>query len=81
MRALRAAGASVESLAAVGGGIPDLLVGVRGATYLIEVKNPLQNASHKKLTPAQVEWHGLWRGQVAIVETPEEALRVIGASK
>ena len=37
--ALRAAGATVQSLAAVGVGVPDLLVGFRGQTYLMEVKD------------------------------------------
>ncbi len=36
--ALRAAGATVEYLHAVGGGCPDLLVGYRGANYVLEVK-------------------------------------------
>jgi hypothetical protein len=31
-----------------------------------------------KLNELQQEWHRTWRGQVAVVETPEQALRAIG---
>jgi hypothetical protein len=71
---LRAVGASVESLATLGKGRPDLLVGYRGANWLLEVK-----ADKGKLTPDQEEWHPTWRGQVAIVRSADEALKVIGA--
>ena len=37
--ALRDEGASVQSLASVGDGCPDLVVGARGVTYLAEVKD------------------------------------------
>ena len=76
--ALRAAGASVEPLHAVGKGVPDLLVAHRGTNYLIEVKDGGKVPSARKLTAAQVDWHAAWRGQVAVVETVEHALAVIG---
>ena len=69
MDALRKIGASVSSLHTVGCGIPDLLVGYRGKNYLIEVK-----ADKGKLTPAQIEFHGAWRGEIHIVRTAEEAI-------
>lgn len=75
---LRAAGASVQPLHAVGKGCPDLLVGHRGRTVLIEVKDGNKPPSARKLTPAQVEWHSSWRGQVAIAENSEQALSIIG---
>jgi hypothetical protein len=77
--ALRAAGATVEHLHAVGGGCPDLLVGYRGANYLLEVKDGKKAASERKLNPDQVVWHAAWRGQKVVVEDPEQALRAIGA--
>jgi hypothetical protein len=78
VRALRNVGASVAILAAVGGGIPDLLVGFRGRNYLMEVKDPEQKPSDRRLTPDQAEWHALWRGQVAVVETEFDALKALG---
>lgn len=67
--ALRAAGRTVEILADVGRGVPDLLVGLRGATFLLEVK-----MLGERLTPDQMEWHRRWRGHVAVVRTPQEAI-------
>lgn len=50
----------------------DLLVGYRRKTYLIEVKVP-----GKKLNKKQKEFIAGWRGQHAVVESIEQALKVI----
>lgn len=71
--ALRDAGALVFSVAGVGCGFPDLCVGFRGKNYLIEIKD-----AKGKLNELQAVFHRRWTGQVAVVRTPEEALRVIG---
>lgn len=73
--ALRAVGASVTSLHRVGHGIPDLLCGYRGFTYLLEVKN-----EDGKLTKDERQFIDDWDGlEVAIVRTVEDALKAIGA--
>lgn len=77
VKALRLAGAVVQHLHAVGAGCPDLLVGFGGRNYLLEVKDPSKPPSRRALTPDQVTWHGLWRGQVSVVHTPQEAIAVI----
>lgn len=77
--ALRQAGATVQHLHTVGQGCPDLLVGFRGANYLLEVKDGSKAFSRRQLTPAEREWHAVWRGQVAVVEDYEAALAIIGA--
>jgi len=69
--ALLKAGCTVRKINAAG--IPDLLVGLANRNYLLEVKQPGKN-----LTVAQHHLHMRWRGQIAIVHTPEEALRVVG---
>lgn len=74
-------GCSVQSLAASGKGVPDLLVGRRAINVLLEVKDPAQVPSKRKLTEDQVEWHLKWKGQVAVVETPEEAEAAIVAAE
>lgn len=79
VRALRAVGAVVTSTASAGSGFPDLAVGYRGKTFLLEVKDGSRPPSERRLTPAQEEWHAAWRGQVAVVETVQQALEVIGA--
>jgi Holliday junction resolvase len=78
VEALRAAGASVQSLAAVGKGCPDLLVGYRRRNLLMEVKR--QRDDRKKapsLTDDQKEWVGAWGGQVVIVMDPAHAVRML----
>lgn len=76
--ALLRAGCSVQSLAAVGRGVPDLLVGFAGTNYLMEVKNPDKPKADQQLTEAQVVWHEHWRGTAHGVKTVDEALSVIG---
>ena len=82
VEALRAAGATVQSLAAVGQGVPDLLVGFQGKTLLMEVKDGRKPPSQRQLTEDQLKWHGAWRGgPVAIVDGPDAALRMLGVLK
>jgi len=76
VEALRAIGASVQDLSAVGGGCPDLACGFRGQVFMLEIKNP---ATKGKLNVLQKVWHKNWNGHVAVVRTVEEALREIGA--
>lgn len=76
--ALRRCGCKVQSLAAVGQGVPDLLVMRAGRLSLLEVKDPSQDPCKRVLTPAQRDWHAEWTGApVAIVETVEQALEAI----
>lgn len=79
VQALRAAGATVQSLASVGHGVPDLLVGFRNQTVLLEVKDGAKSPSQRRLTEDQIKWHGQWTGGVvAVVDSVESALRVLG---
>jgi hypothetical protein len=76
--ALRRVGASVQPLHAVGKGVPDLLVGFRGVTWLVECKDGSKRPSSRKLTPDQVEWHAAWRGgPVAVVLDEFAAVEII----
>lgn len=77
VQALRKAGASVQSLAAVGKGCPDLLVGYNGINYLMEVKDGNKVPSARKLTIDQEHWHSVWTGAVHIVKTEDEALKIL----
>ena len=77
VRALESLGCTVQSLAAVGGGVPDLLIGWRGMCLLFEVKDGAKPPSERKLTPDQVRWHRDWRGQVTVVETVDDALQAV----
>jgi hypothetical protein len=81
VRALRAVGCSVQSLATIGKGCPDLLCGRNGRTYLLEAKNPeyrCKSDPGKDLTPDEIEWLSKWKGsRVWVVYGAEEALRVV----
>ena len=72
---LKAASCSVLQLDVV-----DLLVGRAGANFILEVKNPDQPPSKRRLTESEDAFIRSWRGRpVVVVETLEEALRAVGA--
>lgn len=81
VRALRDVGVSVQSLAAVGQGVPDLLCAYRGMNYLLEVKDGSLPPSQRKLTEDERNWIDKWRGKVSVVESVEEALIAVGVMK
>ena len=76
--ALRQIGASVQSLADIGKGCPDLLVGRAGRTFLLEVKDGSKVKSARALTPDEEAWIEGWRGApVYVVESVEQALATV----
>lgn len=75
--ALRMAGWSVQSLAGLAGGVPDVLAGKGGVNVLIEIKDGQRPPSDRRLTPDQRDWHAAWRGQVIVVESVEQALEAV----
>lgn len=82
VESLRRAGMSVQPLSAVGGGVPDLLVGFRGVNVLLEVKDGGKALSAQKLTADQMTWHGSWAGQVTVTNSAEDAVcAVIAVAK
>lgn len=76
--ALRKHGASVQPIHQLGRGIPDLLVGYGGRNFLLELKDGSKPPSARRLTPDEREWHQQWKGQAAIVNSAEEAIKLIG---
>lgn len=78
---LRAVGAAVQSIAAVGKGCPDLLVSFRGKWYVAEIKDGSKSASRRKLTLAEEEWHARFSlcAPVHTWASLDDALRTIGA--
>lgn len=69
VKALRDLGATVQHLHAVGKGCPDIVVGFKGKNLLLEIKD----GDKKVLTPDQVNWHKLWKGQVNVVTSADDA--------
>jgi hypothetical protein len=80
---LRQMGCSVQSIASVGGGCPDILVGWHGCNVLMEIKDGSKPKGQRKLTHDEQYWHDNWNGQKAVVESLDEAIalmkRYIGA--
>lgn len=77
--ALRKRGCFVQSLAPVGNGCSDLLVGRNGRWVLLEVKDGSKTPSQRQLTPQQVQFilDCRNRAPVHVVETVEQALEVV----
>jgi hypothetical protein len=78
--ALEATGASVVSLAAIGGGVPDLLVsriqpGGAAVYWLVEVKQ-----AKGKLRESQIAFQQRWPAAVFVIRTPEEAIQLVTAA-
>lgn len=76
VKGLRDRGATVAITSSVGAGFPDLVVGHRGRTYLLEVKR----SEKEKLTDDQVKFQQTWRGQWARVSNSVEAWEVVSES-
>lgn len=70
VKALRAIGCDVEHI----GRPVDLLVGYRARNYLFEVKDPL---GENRLSDGQKQFIELWRGQVRVVRSADEAVRLV----
>jgi Holliday junction resolvase len=79
VQALRDIGASVAITSMIGAGFPDIVVGYRGVNYLIEIKDGAKPPSKRQLTFDEQKFHDLWRGTVIVVNSVDEALKVIGA--
>ena len=79
VRALRDHGAHVTSLAAVGGGVPDLLVSYAGRWFVMEVKRPAgprggRSADGQRLRESQEAFVQAARAPVSVVRSGVEAI-------
>ena len=74
VRAARRIGATVHVTAALGCGFPDLVIGFRGETHLVEVKQRGED-----LTDDEREFFAAWRGRPPeVARTLDELLRILG---
>jgi len=58
----RIPGITVASTASLGNGFPDIVVGFRGRSHLIEIKDGAKTASRRKLTPDEIKFKDKWTG-------------------
>jgi len=69
-----ALGASVLNLSTVGRGCPDLLIGYKGKTVLVEIKS----SEKAKYTDPQIKFMQEWRGgAVSRIDSVDAAIRLI----
>jgi hypothetical protein len=52
-------------------------VGHGNRNWLLEVKDGSKPPSARRLTTDEADWHVLWQGQVAVVNSPDEAVRLV----
>lgn len=71
--ALRSVGASILHLSRLGYANPILFVGFHNMDYLIIV-----NLSGASLSDSELDLLSHWHGKVNVVNTPEQALNVLG---
>lgn len=76
--ALTHAGVSVWDTSSLGSGGVDLVAGLRGQNFMLEIKDAAKAPSRRRLTEDEQEFHRTWRGHIDIVGTPEDALRAVG---
>ena len=69
-KALLAIGCSVQSLASVGLGVPDLLVAKWDVTVLLEIKDGSKSPSERELTKDEKRFHKGWKGLCFVVGPP-----------
>ena len=73
VRALRQVpGVTVHSLHEMGNGCPDLLVGYRSITTMIEVKT-----AKGKLNAMQEDWHRRWTGSPVVIIRNEQDIETL----
>ena len=71
---LRSMGVSVFHLHEIGKGCPDLLCGINGTTFLVEVKKDAKAT----YTPQQIEFQDNWKGSPVVrINSVEEAIAFV----
>ena len=74
-------GASVQSLAAVGKGCPDLLIGYKGRNLLVEIKDGRKSPSHRYLTISESAWHEGWAGEAYVILSTDQMIKLLQSVK
>lgn len=75
--ALRAHGCSVHLTHQLGGGYPDLNVGLLGITKIVEVKDGTLPPSKRKLTPDEQKFYENWKGNKDIIENYGDVVKLV----
>lgn len=72
----RKLGYSVFCTHQVGSGFPDIVCGKNGINLLVEIKDGSLSPSRRKLTKDESAFHNLWLGNIVIIESVDDVLRL-----
>jgi hypothetical protein len=72
--AFRRLGYSVHDTSRIGGGFPDLVLGLAGKCFTVEIKDGRKPPSARKLTTAEQTFKDGWRGQYDVIESVDGVL-------
>lgn len=75
--AFRKLGCSVLSLAALGKGVPDLLVAGGNLMILAEVKDGTKPPSRRRLTDDQIAFRKAWKGTIYVVHDLDQVAEIV----
>lgn len=75
--AFRTFGCSVLHLHQVGGGCPDIAVGLNKKTALVEIKDGGKAKSARALTADEQKFHDSWKGSLFVVEDLGDVIALV----
>ena len=75
VKVLRKMCCKVHVTSDLGNGFPDLVVSTSdGKLWLVEIKDGKKSTSFQKLTPKEKEFHELWKENVVIINSVDQAI-------
>lgn len=77
VKAIRDAGMTVAVTSALGKGFPDLVIGFRGLTCLVELKDGSKPPSAQKLTADEEKFRDSWAGHWCQAGNAEEVIQEV----
>ena len=76
IEAAKKLGFSVKNTAMVKDGFVDVVLGIHGLNFLIEIKNPSGPSTQQKLTIMEEKFHREWNGSTHIVKTIDDLILI-----
>jgi hypothetical protein len=77
VKAFRDMGVSVYDTAQLGGGFPDIAIGIGKVNVLIEIKDGAKPPSARKLSADELTFHDEWQGWVEIVCSVDDVVNLV----
>lgn len=77
VEAFRKFGCSVLHLHQIGKGCPDICVGKKGKSVLVEIKDGSKPKSGRMLTDDEQKFHDEWKGSIVIVDCLGDVIELV----